>query len=277
VSFAAMSSWPLGEHDEGIWRAEPVDPPRRRAPSGARLVRVRLRDRPGSLAAVATRLAAHGVDVLGLEVLGREAGLAIDDLLLMGRGLDAALAELAPEIELLGQRADVDLVDPGLAMAAACSALASARNELEAYRQLVTAALGLVFAEAGFVSVSHGNGVLRPMASTVADLPAIDDEQNSLLRSALWSGDPLTADGRVPWAPARYRELLPAGTVAVIPGGGEAPLVLTLIREDDAPFVAAELARLAALVEVAVGMLGLHTAVARRRPGAERWRGEDRG
>jgi hypothetical protein len=208
-------------------------------------------------------------------VLGREAGLAIDDLLLAGRGLDAALAELPPEIELLGQRADVDLVDPGLAMAAACSALASTRNELEAYRELVAAALGLVFAEAGFVSVSHGNGILRPMASTVADLPALDGEQSSLLGSALWSGEPLTADGRVPWAPERYRELLPVGTVAAIPGGVGSSIVLTLIREDDAPFVAAELERLAALVGVAVGMLGLHAAALRRQSGIERRRGAD--
>jgi hypothetical protein len=228
---------------------------------------VRLRDRPGSLAAVATRLAAHGVDVLGLEVLGREAGLAIDDLLLAGPGLDAALAELGAEVEVLGQRTDVDLVDPGLAMARACASLASARSEPDAFRRLVAAALGLVVAEAGFVCVRGGDGVLRPAASTVAGLPALDEAQNSLLGSALWSGESLSADGRAPWAPEEYRRLLPPGTVAAVPGRSEPSLVLVLVREDEAPFAAAELARLAALVEVATGMLALHGG---RRPGPAR-------
>ncbi len=228
---------------------------------------MRLRDRPGSLAAVATRLAAHGVDVLGLEVLGREAGLAIDDLLLAGPGLDAALAELGAEVEVLGQRTDVDLVDPGLAMARACASLASARSEPDAFRRLVAAALGLVFAEAGFVCVRGGDGVLRPAASTVAGLPALDEAQNSLLGSALWSGESLSADGRAPWAPEEYRRLLPPGTVAAVPGRSEPSLVLVLVREDEAPFAAAELARLAALVEVATGMLALHGG---RRPGPAR-------
>ena len=52
--------------------------PGRSAPRGARLVRLRVRDRPGSLAVVTGHLAAHGVDVLSLEVLTRESGFAID-------------------------------------------------------------------------------------------------------------------------------------------------------------------------------------------------------
>ena len=50
------------------------------APRGARLVRLRVRDRPGSLAAVTGHLAEFGVDVIRVEVLNREAGWAIDDL-----------------------------------------------------------------------------------------------------------------------------------------------------------------------------------------------------
>src|SRR5438046_3198962 len=64
--------------------------PGRDAPRGARLVRLRVRDRPGSLAAVTGHLAEFGVDVIRVEVLNREAGWAIDDLLLTGRRLDDA-------------------------------------------------------------------------------------------------------------------------------------------------------------------------------------------
>jgi hypothetical protein len=92
----------------------------------------------------------------------------------------------------------------------------------------------------------------------VPDLPALEDGAASLLRSALYSGERLLADGRAPWAPDSYRERLPAGAVAAIPSGAPPFLVLALVREDTAPFVSAELERLAALVNVAVGTLQLH-------------------
>jgi hypothetical protein len=132
--------------------------------------------------------------------------------------------------------------------------------------QLVGSAVQLVFAEAGFVCIREGHGFLRPLASTAAGLPVLDDTATSLLRSAFFSGECLTADGRVPWAPAGLRELLPGGAVAAIPGGVPASMVLALVRADETPFVAAELERLAALVRVASGTLQLHSAS--RRVGA---------
>jgi hypothetical protein len=196
--------------------------PRARAPKGAELVRLRLPDRPGSLAGIAGHFAAHGVDVLRLEVLGRQAGLA---------------------------------------MAAACGAVTAAGNGREAHRGLVHAALGLVFAEAGLLCLRQDDGSLRIAASTEPDVPLlVDGSAASLLASALFSGECLTADGRAPWAPPGYRDILPRGAVAAIPGGTPPFLVLVLLRDDPAPFVAAELDRLAALVGVAVGTLQLHEA-----------------
>jgi hypothetical protein len=235
-----------------------VEPPPPLAGDDTRFVRLRLRDRPGSLAAVADHLASYGVDVVRLEVLDREGGYAIDDFLLRGPSVSAALAALGPDAAVLADRAQGQLVDPGLAMATACAAVTGAVNGREAYRQLVQAALGLVFAEAGFVCVPESHGFLRPVASTDASLPAIEDGGTSLLRSALACGECLTADGRIPWAPEAYRERLPRGSVAAIPGGQPAFLVLALVRDDDSPFVAAELERLAALVRVAIGTLQLH-------------------
>ena len=236
--------------------------PPSRAPQGARLVRLRLPDRPGSLAAITGHLAGHGVNVLRLEVLGREGGWAVDDFLVSGAGLSAALAELEPDVTVLATRPNVDLIDPGLAMANACATVTAAMSAREAYRQLVGAAVELVFAEAGFVCVREGHGFLRPIASTVAGLSVLDDGATSLLRSAFFSGECLTADGRVPWAPPGFREPLPGGAVAAIPGGVPPFMVLALVRGDETPFVAAELDRLSALVRVASGTLQLHRASA---------------
>jgi ACT domain len=240
------------------WTAAVVQAPRSRAPGDAHLVRLRLRDRPGALAAITERFAEHGVDVLGLEVLGREAGWAIDDFQVSGPGLFAALDGLGPEVSVLAFRRGVDLLDPALSMAAACEAVTTAGHERETYARLLASALGLVFAEAGFVCIREGYGFLRPVAATVTDLPALDETEASLVCSALFSGECLAADGRVPWAPQSYRSVLPTGAVAAIPGGTAGYLVLALIREDVTPFVSAELQRLAALVRVAVGTLALH-------------------
>lgn len=249
----------------GIWRPERVEAPRRRVAGDAHLVRIRVPDRCGSLAELTARLAWQGVDVLGLEVLAREEGFAVDDLLVSGPGLASALCNLGPRFAVLAHRHGVDLVDPAMAMASACRSLTGAVSERETYRQLLSAALGLVFAEAGFLSLRLEHGLLRPLASTVDDLPVLGDGDAPLLCSALETGERLTADGRVPWVAPSYRDRLPRGTVAVIPSGREPSFVLALVREDTTPFVSTELDRLGALVEVATGTLALHGAAELRR------------
>src|SRR5262249_2344170 len=107
----------------------------------------------------------------------------------------------------------------------------------------------------------------RPVAATVADLPTLDDGPLSLLRSALYSGECLTASGRTPWAAAAFREQLSGGAVLAVPGGSPPFLVLVLVREDEAPFVSTEVDRLGALVRVAVGTLQLHDQHHARRRG----------
>jgi hypothetical protein len=244
-----------------------VERPRARAPRGAELVRLRLPDRTGSLAAVTGHLASHGVDVLRLDVVDRGPGGAVDDFLLAGGEIGAALATLTGKAILLGRRAGVDLRDPGLEMAAACEAVTTARSTTSLCAALVRAALSLVYAEAGLLFADREPGVLAILASSVTGLPVVlDGCGNSLVASAFFCGQPLTADGRIPWTPATLRELLPEGSVAVVPSGEPAGLALALVRADHAPFVAAELDRLSALMRVAAGALQLHeTTVARSR------------
>ncbi len=86
------------------------------------LIRLALPDRPGGLALVASRLAAHGVDILRVEVVEGGEDTVVDDLLVAGGDLVAALAALAADVEILGLREHAELPDPGLAMADALAA-----------------------------------------------------------------------------------------------------------------------------------------------------------
>lgn len=239
-------------------RFDLVPLPRVKPPLDARLVRLRLADRPGMLATVASVLAAHGVDILRIEVLGREGGLAIDDLLLAGAGIDGALAELADSVSVLADRADADLPDPALAMGAACAEVAFSSSRRDAKRRLLRAALGLVFADAGFVLEATPAGWLIPVVSTTPGLSVVDPP--SLAHSALAAEHALAADSRAPWAPPAFRAALPQGSVVVVPAGGQARLVIGLVREDDAPFVAPERERLEALARMAGGVVDAHDA-----------------
>jgi hypothetical protein len=150
-------------------------------------------------------------------------------------------------------------------MAEACEAVTSAVSGPDPYARLVGAALGLVFAEASLVCLRRDGCVLAVVAASVEGLPlAVDGAGASLVDSALASGECLTADGRIPWAPAELRDGLPPGSVAVVPGRAGDELVLALVRDDHAPFTAVELARLAALVRVAARALPQQQPVATR-------------
>ena len=72
-------------------------------------LRVSVPDRPGSLAALTTALASAGANVHSVAVIDREAGRAVDDLLLdwpYGRGWDAVTAavETCPGVRVHGLR-----------------------------------------------------------------------------------------------------------------------------------------------------------------------------
>src|SRR4051812_50129929 len=65
-------------------------------------------------------MAACGVDILSIEILGHEGPKAVADVLVHGGDLERALRALDEDLDLLGRRSHGELPDPALAMADAC-------------------------------------------------------------------------------------------------------------------------------------------------------------
>ena len=113
----------------------------------ATLIRLELPDRPGSLAIVAGVLGRCGVNILQLEVLSRNDGVAVDELLLEGGSLDLALRRLGPYVTVRERKPHGILPDPGVAMAKACASIVAAATPAHARQALLEAALELARAD----------------------------------------------------------------------------------------------------------------------------------
>lgn len=224
--------------------------------TGAQLVRLALPDIPGRLALVASRFAAHGVNILRVEVVEDGDGAAVDDLLVVGGDLARALAELEGDVEILGVREHAELPDPGIAMADALATVSNSVSLGAARQALVAAALDLVAADSGVLLRDAGHGWLRPVAATVESLPPIRADQPCLARSALSRSRAEAGSPQEPWAPAAYIVALGMGRVLVVPAGLPPFLALALVRHDAFPFVEAEIERVSGLLRVALGMFG---------------------
>lgn len=224
--------------------------------SGTLLVRLALPDRPGGLATVAGVFAAHGVDILRLDVVERSDGVAIDDLLVSGGDIAGALADLEPEIRVLGSPAVTSMPDVAVAMAHACAAVTSTRSLGGMRRALLAAAIRVAGGDEGVVLRDAGHGWLRPVAATVdARLTPIRSREPALAREALREARPLQTDGGAAWCPDAYRAAFPAGPVLCLPVGEPPSLAVTIVRVEPPRFAAGEVERAAALVGVAAGAL----------------------
>lgn len=195
------------------------------------LLRVATPDRPGGLAVFARCMAACGVDILSIEILGHEGLKAVADVLVRGGDLDRALRALDEDLDLLGRRSHGDLPDPALAMAEACALVLAGRSP----QGLLDAAMRLVGADLGAVYRVQ-EGALVDGAQTTAGL-------ESLARQALARHAPAYAE------PA-------AGSALAITIGDGPRLVLAVARDQTFPFQAAEVERLEALGRLALPVLG---------------------
>jgi hypothetical protein len=191
------------------------------------LLRVATPDRPGGLAVFARCMAACGVDILSIEILGHEGPKAVADVLVHGGDLDRALRALDEDLDLLGRRSHGDLPDPALAMAEACGVVFADRSP----EALLDAAMRLVGADVGAV-YRVVDGDVEEAAQTTGGLEA-------LARQALAREAPAFAE------PA-------AGSALAIAIGDTPGLVLAVARAQTFPFQAAEVERLQALGRLAL-------------------------
>ena len=156
-------------------------------------VRVWLPDRPGALGAVASRVGAVKADVVGIEVLERGAGLAVDEL-------TVELPDSAPLDLMLAEIAQVDgaaveevrevtgpPVDPGVRALEAVAPIVDARHGAALWPALIEAVAHLV--DPDWSCVLAPDGEVLATAGT-APAPAWLDAYR---RGAEWSDGPATA------------------------------------------------------------------------------------
>jgi hypothetical protein len=194
------------------------------------LLRVTTPDRPGGLAVFARCMAACGVDILSIEILGHEGPKAVADVLVHGGDLDRALRALDEDLDLLGRRSHGDLPDPALAMADACGLVFADRS----VDSLLLAAIRLVGADVGAI-YRVDEGALVSAAEMTGGLEA-------LAAQCLAIGVAAFAE------PA-------AGSAMAMPIGEGPQLVLAVARAQTFPFQAAEVDRLSALGRLALPVL----------------------
>jgi hypothetical protein len=194
------------------------------------LLRVTTPDRPGGLAVFARCMAACGVDILSIEILGHEGPKAVADVLVHGGDLDRALRALDEDLDLLGRRSHGDLPDPALAMAEACALVYADRS----VDSLLIAAIRLVGADVGAI-YRVADGALVSAAELTGGL-------ESLAAQCLATGAAAFAE------PA-------AGSAMAMPLGEGPQLVLAVARAQTFPFQAAEVDRLSALGRLALPVL----------------------
>ncbi|MQA09256.1 MAG: amino acid-binding protein [Pseudonocardiaceae bacterium] len=212
------------------------------------LIRVQLPDSPGTLGAVATALGGIGADILSVDVVEREAGVAIDDLVVdlpSGR-LPDVLITAAESIEGV----EVDAVRP-------YAGLLDTHRELELVeeiaaepgRGLATLAESVPkIIRAGWaLVVARENGKVHQLASSgaapeepVKELPWMPVERATVL------------DGEDSWVPAAWREL---GTELATTPLGKPDRALLVGRPGGPMFRAAEVARLAHLAGIVAVVL----------------------
>lgn len=138
------------------------------------IVRVWLHDRPGALGAVASRVGAVRGDVIGIDIIDRGAGRAIDELVVELPDPDLAdllLAEIGAEdgvdVEHI-RRLDAPPADPSVAALAVARRIQEAPSEADRHQELVAGAVALLGADwAALVDP----GVRRVVASVGEDLP----------------------------------------------------------------------------------------------------------
>jgi ACT domain-containing protein len=200
------------------------------------VVRLWLPDRPGALGQVASRIGAVRGDVVGIDILEREGGQAVDELVveLPDEGLVDALVREVRQVEgvaveevrpLLGERTH----DPRLDALEAVAQLVGAADQVELLDDLVAQARRVIAAEWAAVVDAEPDGL--ELVSASGDAPPGPWLRAFVAGSAQSVDTALASD--TAWAP------LPAAGLALVLG------------RDGTPFRARERREVAAFARIA--------------------------
>jgi ACT domain-containing protein len=212
------------------------------------LLRVILPDKPGSLGAVATALGNAGADILGVDVVERGAGHAVDDLaveLPSGRPPDVLItaAESVPGVEVESVRPDAGRLDTWRELALIEEIASDPKEGLpllaEGVPRIFRAAWAIVVARAGTRSFRLAQSAAAP-ETTATDLPWLPLERTVVI------------DPEVQWVPPPWTALDTELAAAPL---GLAPRALVVGRPGGPGFRPSELARLTHLTGIIATVL----------------------
>ncbi|MGD9526163.1 ACT domain-containing protein [Pseudonocardia sp.] len=215
------------------------------------LLRVVLPDRPGSLGAVATALGNAGADILGVDVVERVGGIAVDDLaveLPPGRPPDVLItaAEAVPGVEVESVRPHSGRLDTHRELELLEEIAGNPGDGLkllaDGVARIFRAGWALVVAREGERSYRLAESTAAP-ETTAGDLPWLP-----LQRAVV-------VDPAVHWVPEPWSDL--DTELAAAPYGvGSPPQAIVVGRPGGPAFRPTELARLAHLAGVVTTVLG---------------------
>jgi hypothetical protein len=207
------------------------------------LIRVQLPDVPGALGAVATALGAIGADILSVDVVERNDGTAIDDLVVelpKGRLPDVLItaAESVQDVEVDAVRPYAGVLDTHRELELVEDVAAQPDEGLaiftEGVPRIVRAGWAMVVGPEAGSARTIAASTAAPQLKTL-DLPFLPLARATVL------------DGEEAWVPETWQEL---GTELAATPLGKPERVLLVGRPGGPQFRAAEVARLAHLAGI---------------------------
>ncbi|MFC5996657.1 ACT domain-containing protein [Pseudonocardia hispaniensis] len=215
------------------------------------LLRVVLPDRPGSLGAVATALGDAGVDILGVDVVERSGGQAVDDLtveLPPGRPPDVLIsaAEAVPGVQVESVRPYVGRLDTHRELELVDEIAGDPAHGLQ---QLTDEMPRLFRAGWALIVVREGGRAWRLAQSSAAPETRAGDLPWLPLSKAM------VIDPQVHWVPVPWRAL--DTELAAAPFGPASSAQALVVGRPGGPvFRRSELARLTHLAGIVTAVLG---------------------
>ena len=221
-----------------------------------RSIRLQLPDRPGALSTISTALAAHGVDIVRLDVVSHDGSIVVDDLFLAAPTYDDIGAAVANfQADVLVRTFDHTSGDPSIEMGTALAATARASSLEKARTAAMEGAVRLARADVGAILRATDDGGFVVLAGPPG-LPNLASDGPFAGRRALQRDTAIAFPVSDRWAPAQFQQGLGGSWVAIAPCS---PFdVLLVARRLNIAFYTGELERLSVYADAVGGILAAH-------------------